>query len=186
MGKNELKDFNTLYNEFYARYVRFALSYIKDYNLSEDFVSEAFTLYWSNKNSLAENSNPRAYILTIVKNKCLNHLQHLQVRRRAEKAISEHEMWRLSLNINSLAACDPDFIFSAEIRELIDATLEQMPTKTKEIFTLNRYEGLTYQEIAKRLEMSNKSIEYHMSKALQTMRLSLKEYLPLVLLFYFY
>ncbi len=185
MNKDELKEFNSLYNESHSRFVRFAVGYIKDYELAEDFVSEAFTLYWNNRNSLASDSKPKAYILTIIKNKCLNHLQHIKIKQRVEKEISEHEEWKLSLNINSLEACDPDFIFSDEISQLIDATLEKMPAKTKEIFTLNRYDGLTYSEIAQKLDVNSKTVEYHMSKALQLMRVSLKEYLPVVILFYF-
>lgn len=184
--KDDLHSFNTLYNETYQRFVRFAYGYIKDEALAEDVVSEAFTTYWVNKDTLSTNSNPKAYILTVVKNKCLNHLQHLQVKHRAEQEISEHEEWRMSVNINSLDACNPDFIFSDEISSLIDSTLDRMPAKTKEIFTLNRYEGLSYTEIAQKLGMNSKSIEYHMSKALQLLRISLKEYLPFVILFYFH
>jgi RNA polymerase sigma-70 factor (ECF subfamily) len=184
--RDELRIFNSLYNEAYPRFVRFAFGYIKDMALAEDIVSEAFTTYWINKDTLLTNGNARAYILTVVKNKCLNHLQHLQVKLRAEQEILEHEEWRITVHINSLDACNPDFIFSDEISSLIDSTLDSMPAKTKEIFTLNRYEGLSYTEIAQRLEMNSKSIEYHMSKALQLLRISLKEYLPFIILFHFH
>lgn len=147
--------------------------------MAEDYVSEAFTVYWENRGELSPDTNPQAYILTVVKNKCLNHLQHLQIRNRVKQQLEDHESWKLSLSINSLEACNPDFIFSSEIKEIVDATLKKLPPKTKQIFILSRFQHLTYNEIAEKMNLSNKSIEYHMSRALEKFRIALKDYIYL-------
>jgi RNA polymerase sigma-70 factor (ECF subfamily) len=182
----DIHSFNLLFNEYYNRFILFAQSYVRERPTAEDFVSEAFTHLWENRNHLSPDTNPQAYLLTIIKNRCLNHLQHIQVRQRTENRLSEHEQWRLSLSINTLQACDPEFLFSKELKQLIDETLRGLPTKTREIFILNRFDGLSYKQIAEIMKLSTKSIEFHISKALTELRISLKDFLLLLpFLFYF-
>lgn len=182
----DIHNFNQLFNEYYERFVHFAKGYVKEKEAAEDYVSEAFTLLWENRLKLSPETNPKAYILTIIKNKCLNHLQHIQIRHHTESMLTENEQWRLSLSINTLQACDPEYLFSEEIRQIIDETLHGLPQKTREIFILNRFEGLSYKEIAESMNLSAKSIEFHISKALTQLRISLKDfYLIIPFLFYF-
>lgn len=185
-ANSDIQSFNTLYNEYYLRFIRFAEGYLKDEAVAEDFVSEAFTAFWENRKNLSPDTKPQAYILTIVKNKCLNYLQHLQTRQRIEKEIQDHAFWKLNLEISTLQACDPDFLFSKEIQHIIDITLNRLPQKTRRIFVLNRYEGLSYKDISEKMNLSVKTIEFHISKALAQLRLSLKDFIYLApFLFYF-
>ena len=182
-----IHDFNNVFNEYYDCFILFALGYVKETQIAEDFVSEAFTAFWENRDQLLPNTNPQAYILTIIKNKCLNHLQHVQIRQRAEKELNKHAEWLLSVSINTLEACDPDFIFSDEIKQIVNSALDKLPKKTRQIFILNRYQGLTYKEIAEKMNLSVKTIEFHISKALCRLRFSLKDFLALspFLLYFF-
>lgn len=184
---SNIQNFNNLFNEYYERFTRFAIGYVKERQVAEDLVSEAFTTYWENRENLLPDTNPPAYVFTIVRNKCLNHLQHLQTRQRVEKEITDHAEWALNLNISTLQACDPDFIFSEEIRQIIGKTLAQLPRKTRKIFILSRYQDLSYKEIAEKMNLGTKSIEYHISKALACFRLALKDFILYAALFvYFY
>jgi RNA polymerase sigma-70 factor (ECF subfamily) len=78
------------------------------------------------------------------------------------------------LSINTLQACDPEFLFSEEMERIIAETLQSLPKKTRQIFVLNRFEGLSYHEIAEKMNLSGKTIEYHISRALRELRISLK------------
>ncbi|MDO5523673.1 MAG: RNA polymerase sigma-70 factor [Bacteroidia bacterium] len=187
MNSSSLQNFNKLFNEYYNRFIRFALGYVKEREIAEDFVSEAFTTYWENRENLLPDTKAQAYILTIVKNKCLNHLRHIQVRHRVEKEINQHAEWLLSTSINTLEACDPDFIFSDEIQQIVNSTLNKLPGKTRRVFMLSRYQGLSHRDIADEMNLSTKTVEFHISKALNQLRLSLKDFLilsPLLLYFY--
>lgn len=180
MPISNIHTFNRLFNEYYHRFVRFAGGYVKERALAEDFVSEAFAAYWENRSTLQPDTKPQAYILTIVKNKCLNHLQRQQVRQRAEKEIGEHSEWLLSTQINTLQACDPIYLFSDEIQQIIGNTLAKLPPKTREIFELSRNEGLSYAEIARQMNLSHKAVEFHISKVLKLLRISLKDFLCVI------
>jgi RNA polymerase sigma-70 factor (ECF subfamily) len=174
---SDIRNFNNLFNEYYSRFVRFAMGYLKDQPVAEDFVSEAFTLYWENRENLLPNTNAPAYILTIVKNKCINHLHHEQIRLNAEKEMTEHAEWVLNTRISTLEACDPEDLFSDEMREIVRKTLDKLPLKTRRIFILNRYHGFSYKDIAKKMSLSPKTVEYHISKALSCLRLSLRDFI---------
>ena len=71
----DLKAFNQLFTDYQGRFIRFANTYVRDVAVAEDFTIEALMYYWENRHSLEEDSNVPAYILTIIKNKCLNYLQ---------------------------------------------------------------------------------------------------------------
>lgn len=183
---SDMREFNKLFNEYYPKCIRFATGYVRKADVAEDFVSEAFASLWEKRNELLPETNPRAYILTIVKNKCINFLQHEKVKQRVEKELSQHAEWLLNIRIHTLEACDPETIFSEEIRQIIQNTLEKLPQKTRHIFILNREHGLSYKDISKKLNVSPKTVEFHMSKAISSLRLSLKDFIALFpLLLYF-
>lgn len=175
----DIQNFNALFNEYYKRFVHFAVGYLRDEQVAEDFVSEAFTIYWENRANLIPETIPQAYILAIIKNKCLNHIKHTLIKQKVTDELRNHSEWKLQTKINTLEACDPDFIFSKELQELINATLEKLPAKTRQIFSLSRDKGLSYREIAEKTHLSQKAIEFHISKALNHLRISLKDFISL-------
>lgn len=182
---SDIQHFNTLFNEYYRRYIRFALGYVREVETAEDFVSEAFTAYWENRENLLPNTNPPAYVLTIVRNKCLNYLKHQQIHQRVADELRDHTKWLLQIRIATLEACDPDHLFLEEIQEIIDNSLKKLPLKTRQIFSLSREQGLTYKEIAEETHLNQKTIEFHISKALSLLRLSLKDFMTIGIFFLF-
>lgn len=170
-------EFDEFFTKYYPRFVRFANTYVRDIAVAEDFTTEAFMAYWDNRLQLAPNSNVEAYILTIIKNKCLNHLK--QVGRRSEiiSSIADNAEWELDIRISSLEACDPEEIFSAEIQKIVNDTIAKLPQRTIDIFVMSRYKSKSHKEIADVLGITTKGVEFHISKALSVLRLSLKDYL---------
>lgn len=179
-SSNDIQTFNSLFNEYYSRFIHFAIGYLKDEQVAEDFVSEAFTIYWEKRNELIKDTIPQAFILNIIKNKCLNHLKHTQIRKRVTNELRDHSEWLLQTKISTLEACDPDFIYSQELQDIIDNTLKRLPKKTQQIFSFSRDLGLTYKEIAVETNLSQKAVEFHISKALHQLRLSLKDFASLL------
>ena len=83
----------------------------------------------------------------------------------------------LDFKISALSACDPCELYTNEVQEIVNHTLEKLPSKTRQIFFMNRYEDISYPEIAKKLFVNQKTVEYHISKALKALRAVLKDYL---------
>jgi len=162
----DLKAFNQLFADYQGRFIRFANIYVRDIAVAEDFTIEALMQYWENRNTLKADSNVPAYILTIIKNKCINYLQHIQVREDASEHLKNHAEWELNTRISTLEACNPEELFTAEA--------------PRRIFIMSRYENKPYKEIAETLGMTTKGVEYHISQALKKLHANLKDYIPLL------
>lgn len=176
----DLKAFNQLFADYQGRFIRFANMYVRDMAVAEDFTIEALMQYWENRNTLKENSNVPAYILTIIKNKCINYLQHIQVREDASEHLKNHAEWELNTRISTLEACNPEELFTAEAQEIVNKTLATLPEQTRRIFIMSRYENKPYKEIAETLGMTTKGVEYHIAQALKKLHVNLKDYIPLL------
>jgi len=181
-SSEEINSFTHLYREYKHRFTHFAKTYVEDIVIAEDIVMESLMYYWENRLSLQNDSNIPAYILTVIKNKCLNHLQRERTREEAEKYLQNREDWELNLRIATLEACNPERLFSDEIQRIIEETLASLPPLSREIFIRSRYENQTNKEIAEAFGLSVKSVEYHITKTLKIMRKALKDYLPVLIL----
>ncbi len=182
--KDEIISFNQLYEEFQKRFVRFANTYLRDLTAAEDITIEAIMVYWENRHSLSKDSNVPAYILTIIKNKCLNYLRHQQIQDEYSDRIKDYYEWELNTRIATLQACEPYELFISEIQTLVEQTLADMSERTRTIFMLNRYENKSYKEIALLMNITPKGVDFHISKALKMLQTNLKDYFPFFLYFF--
>ena len=73
----DISSFTRIFSEYYIRFVRFACSYVKNYSVAEDLVMDSIMTFWNKKENLLEDTNIPAYILTVLKNKCIDHLRHI-------------------------------------------------------------------------------------------------------------
>lgn len=185
-SSKDLKDFNRLFMDYKERFIRFATSYVRDPSLAEDIAVDSFMYYWENRSLIDTKANPPAYILTTIKHKCLNHLQSVQVRQDVSEKLKQHAEWELQTRISSLEACEPYQLFTTEIQEIVNRSLKDLPDRTREIFILSRKNNHSHKEIADKLNISTKSVEFHISKALKTLRDSLKDYLPAIAYLYLF
>jgi len=149
--------------------VYFALQYTKDLDTARELAQEAFISLWEKRETIDLSKPIKTYLTTTVRNKCLNWLR------------DNKKFNRDILDIEGLLAdriyIPPDRLVESEIRVKIISAIEELPEKCREIFILNRNENLKYQEIANRLQISVKTVETQMSKALQHMRNRLGEFL---------
>ncbi|MCI7070460.1 MAG: RNA polymerase sigma-70 factor [Bacteroides pyogenes] len=177
----DIISFNRLFTEKHARFVRFASTYVDDRMAAEDIVMEAMMYYWENRCRLDIGTNSSAYIFTAIKNKCLNYLRDKQYRRQVSDQLMEHASWKLSLQLATLEACDPEELFSDEIERLVNEALGRLPETTRRIFIMSRFEEKSHREIAAEMNMSVKGVEYHISKATSVLKHALKDFLPILL-----
>lgn len=175
-------EFGKLFFEFKPRFIALAYRYVRDREVAEDLVSDSFMTFWEIHEKLPEDINIPAYILTAVKNRCLNHLNAQIRHRRAQQDIHSALTRRLHADVRSLAACDPDLLFSDEIREIMSQAVRKMPEMTRKVFLLSRLKENTYKEIAEELGISVSHVNFEIRRALSLMRSELKDYLPAILI----
>jgi len=175
-----IRDFNHLYTDYRERFVSFARTYVYNKELAEDIVMDSLMYYWENRADITGQNIP-AYILTTIKHKCLNHLHRLRSREEMEDYLYNRDLWELNLQIATLEACNPEQLFSQEVQQLVNEALASMPEQTREIFIRSRFDNQTHKQISDELGLSTKSVEYHITKALKVLRITLKDYFPAIL-----
>lgn len=174
--------FNNIYMRYYKKSFLFVKSYIHNEMVAEDIASESLIKLWQwIQDNPVENIEP--ILLSILRNKALDYLRHESMKQQVITRISEKQNEELALRLSSLEDCNPNEIFSKEVMDIVQRTLQSLPEQTSRIFTLSRFGNKTNREIACELNISIKDVEYHISKSLKAFRKTLKDYLPL---FYFF
>lgn len=169
------KAFSQLFDQYYSALCLFANKYLHDMDLSRSLVQQAFIDLWMKRQKIAISTSVKSYLYTIVKNRCIDVL-------RKEKATTE-----ISESIENLNQIPfHDLVEEAELNDRINASINKLPEKCREIFLLCRFEGLKYSEIAEKLGISVKTVEMQMGIALKKLRDSLSDYQMINLLVFIF
>ncbi len=174
-------EFEVLYKKNFQRAVFYCNQYVRDMEVSRGIAQDAFINLWEKRDSLDMlEGNPEYYLMTIVRNLAINSIRKkMREAKRAGNKVSIDDQ----INAISLSQQPLDLATYKEMSVIIDSTMESMPQKVKEVFLLSREQELTYPQIAEKLGVSVKTVEYRLSKALAIFRRKLSGYMPL-LLFY--
>ncbi len=164
--------FEMAYKQFFSMLVGFAFQYVEDSDTAEDIVQEVFSNLWNQSEDLEVKTNMKSYLFGAVRNACLNHLRHLKV-------VESHAQATLQPEETDQAG----FMEMDELQEKLESALGQLPEKRRQIFELSRFEDKKYHEIAEELDISVKTVETQMSRALKVMREVLGSYLVYLIIF---
>lgn len=160
--------FEMLFRSHFSGLCFFAQKYVKDFEVSREIVQDAFLSLWEKREIIDMDRPVKSYLTMVIHNKCTNYLRD---NRKFDQNI---------LNIENLLDVPEyegaDTMVEDELRIKINSAIAELPDKCREVFVMNRYENFKYQEIADKLEISVKTVETQMSKALQHMRVRLAEY----------
>lgn len=167
--------FEDIFREHYAKLCTYANSLIKDPDESEEIVQSIFLGLWEGRQELSIHTSLSAYLYRTVHNRCLNKIKHYKVR-------EAHGAEVRYLNDGAHEAT-AEVVLGDELRQRIAIAVEELPSQCQAVFKLSRNEGLSYAEIAERLGISTKAVDKQIVRALRLLRVSLKDYLPAILLF---
>lgn len=110
-----------------------------------------------------------AYLFTIIKNKCLNHLRHKTIALETINNMQEEYNMTLRMNLDSLEAFEQHIFSDQDIEDLINRALDSLPTKCKEIFIMNKLEGKKQEQIATELNLSTNTVRNQISIAYKSL-----------------
>ncbi|MCG8476125.1 MAG: RNA polymerase sigma-70 factor [Cytophagales bacterium] len=168
MAETNLNTFERLFRTHYEELVRHALQFLNSLEEAEDLVQEAFVKLWDRKHELGEVQNVRAYLFRMVRNMALNVLKSKY------RSIMHEELDEAHSQVL------PDAPELRDLEVLSERIVGQLPEKTRLIFKLSRFSNLSYAEIAEEMQLSVKSVEYHMSKAIHWIKKNLSKHWYLV------
>ena len=179
LNLGNIKAFRELYFRYHGRLVLFANKFTGDIQVSQDIVQDAFLKLWE-KESPEMIESPKSYMFQAVKNSCLNHYRHINIKNAAEKKLAE--------KIDALEKSvfydlnDPFYsLLEQEIEDKVEMIVQSLPEKCREVFRMSRRDLKKNRQIALEMGISEKMVEKHISKALALLRKGLSEYLTVLL-----
>ena len=175
-------EFGRLFATWRARFEAIACRYVRSAAVAEDLVSDSFMSFWENRGRIPADANLQAYILIIVRNKCLDWLRAQSLHAKIEQEVYELRRRVLAADIRSLQEFNPEEIFSAEVAAIVRQSLDRLPELTREVFVARRFEELSYKEIAEKYGITVRRVEFELEKAVKQLRVALKDYLPVLLM----
>jgi RNA polymerase sigma-70 factor (ECF subfamily) len=161
--------YEELFRQYYPRLCTFAEKIVQSKQIAEEIVQEIFLKIWEHKATWTPRCPINMYLYRAAKNISLNHLKHEKVVRDWE----EEEIRNLSFEDS-----DPEKeLYRNELSAAIRQAVDQLPERCRLTYILSRQEGLKYSEIAFVLNVSVKTVETQMGRALKTLRSLLSPYL---------
>lgn len=159
---DDYKAFETTFREHYVHLVAFANTILHDIENAENIVQETFVKLWENRKKY-KISSLKGYLMVAVRNSCHNEIKRIKNQQKYQLSIAKED------TIQQFNYSD------SRVMNKIIQIINQLPEQRKKIFKLNRLDGLKYREIAEKLNISPKTVEIQMGKALKFLRENLVE-----------
>ncbi|MGQ8334925.1 RNA polymerase sigma-70 factor [Sunxiuqinia sp. A32] len=174
IDRNTFKD---LFHLYFQPLSNLGYQYLDDREEAKEVVQDAYLKLWELRDELSPDSNISNFLFTLVKNRCLNILKQRQVRLKHHDQIRWLEM---KYQFESLSRLTDGFLEYNELKENLNLAVERLPKHCRVVFEMSRSQDLKNREIAEKLEVSQKTVEAHLTKALKILRIELKQYLPII------
>ncbi len=172
--KGNIRAFEILYKCYFPSLCLYSYGLIPDEELVKEIVNDVFLKIWDKRTEIDIQYGIKPYLFRCVHNACLDH-------RRLKKNIKQYQTIDISDKIRELADPDEDYLLQQialkKLEEDVTFSIDQLPARCKEIFILSRYELLSYTEISEKLNISVNTVKTQISRALDSLRISLKRYL---------
>ena len=162
--------FTEIYNRYWKRLFALAYSYTKDKYAAEEIVQEVFFSLWNRKGTL-KIETLSSYLATAIK---FSVFKSVYTRNRQAQIIE-------GIAKTMMADLPEDLVHAKFLEEYVNGIVEQLPEKCRQVYKYSRQQGLSAQEIAAEMNIAEKTVEAHLTKALKVLRLNLKEIMLLII-----
>ena len=150
--------FDELYNRYAPKVFSYFVHNLNNRELAEDFVQELFTKFWFKRNDIKIEDSIENYLITSAKFKLINHYH----KRQKEKLFVQNDQ----PDPTGVPSPEDQLIYR-QCKERVFNVVKKMSRTSRQIFFLSRARGLSNKEISKKMALSEKSVEYHISKTLR-------------------
>lgn len=158
----------------------FAEHFLKDTQVAENIVEDLFCDLWENFHKISVNVSLRGYLYKSVFNRCMKYIRHRNIEQKYQAEQQYYLVNEISSKATSDTECPVVNLVTKELEYKISSAVEALPPQCKKIFQLNRFKNLSYTEIAEELSISVNTVKTQMARALNKLRIELKDYLVLL------
>lgn len=153
----------------------YAANYFDEPEDVKNIVQDVIMSIWEKRAEVLEIRSLRSYLFKSVHYQCLNYIKHEKVKKRFHSEV-DYFLRNTALETN-------DVIESKEQIDEINKAIESLPEQTKRVFKMKRFEQLSYKEIAAQLDISDRTVDSHMTKAMKKLKELLGHLLIFLLIF---
>jgi len=165
-----------LFRRYYSEVCRAVYRIIPQTETAEDIAQEVFLALWKKRSQLTISTSLKSYLRRAAVNRALNHLRDQKIK------------WSDDAELPAMPDSGPGIpeqLETAELQQMVDQYINQLPEKCRLVFVLSRFESLSHAEIAAQLGISNKTVENQMTKALRFLKAALGPYIGRIILLLF-
>lgn len=176
--KENLEAFELFFRTNQPQLVSFANRFLDDWETSRDIVQEIFLHLWENRDKLDITVSLRSYLYSAVKNQCVNTIKHKVVEQKYNSSVAAQFR---EMEINYYQSAEETFqkMSATELANKIEQSISTLPEQCRLTFELSRNKGMKSAEIAKKMDVSVRTVETQIYRALKVLKESLKEYLSI-------
>jgi len=165
------QSFDLIFRTYYQQLCAFAMNYVDSIEEAEEIVQEVFAKVWDKISEIQIQTTPKSYLYGAVRNSCFNFLKHQKVK----QAYVAHE-----LHVKK-EGFENDRLEADEIGDAISTAVGKLPERCRMIFEKSKFEDKKYREIAEEMDISVKTVENQMGRALKFLRKELKHFMPILI-----
>jgi RNA polymerase sigma-70 factor (ECF subfamily) len=169
-----------IFDEYYESLCLYSEGIIKNHQVAEEIVEDLFIYIWLHSKSSPINSSLKNYLYKSTYNNSLKYIrkarQEKKLLKNLDYTLEDEELLYPVSHLHPLSD-----LFTDELKVKVEKALESLPDQCRLIYSLNRYENLSYSEIAKKLNIAIGTVKTQMSRAFKKFRKELQEFLPLIL-----
>ena len=168
LKKSDKSAFRAIYNQYYKYLVVTAFNVLGDSDAARDLAQDVFVEIWKKRETLLISSSLKSYLRRAVVNKTLNYIK--------ASRIDFNDPATLPENRHSNHGQD-DQLHADELEKIIHQAISNLPERCRIVFTLCRLEKMSHKEIADQLDISTKTVENQMTRALAMLRKAIAPYI---------
>lgn len=166
--------FRQVFGDFYAPLCIMAGRMVSP-SVAQDVVQEVFVCLWESRHAIDIEVSLKGYLVASTRNGCLNYLKHRAV-------CDKYSDYMAAVSKDAAAMCADDLLSVRELESRLERTLALMPEEWRIAFVMSRMNGCKTADIARRLGVSERTVERFRKKAMLVVESEMKDYLPLVLI----
>jgi len=169
LKEGDINAFETIYNEYWPRLYGYVFNRLKNKEIAEEIIQEVFYSLWMKHATIDFTSSLSSYLFTAVKYQIFNYIKSDQVR----KTYASHfSLQTAKLTDNS----NEENIAASDLRDAVEKEISRLPEKCQQVFRMSRMQHLSVRDIASTLNISHKTVENHLTKALRQLRMVFGHY----------
>lgn len=164
--ENALKE---LFDAYYGKLVETAKFHVGDHSAAQEIVSDVFIKLWNNRSNIEKINNIKSYLYVAIKRQSLNYIRDNSKQMHLSLDESDNH---IVVELNS----PEKMLLSKEFVEVLNRAVQELPSKCRLVYSLVKDDGMKYQEVAETLNISVKTVEMHVGKALKRIKIVLDNY----------